>query len=325
MAPRAVAFALAALFLRSVVSVQPKELEDWLASANGLAMSRPDAAALASREWQTLTQCGVTIQTLADLKKAMYDPSGMDMPLKDVRSQILLLAEQHASPQDMLSLFDVLHSAYSKGSVALGLPLADAQAHAVDLVRRRTDADQLQALYKVMRNPAFRFDKATSQTLALKLAPAGADPGKFLATYSRTRSLDEATSDAIVGNLDGLVRRYAKDAKAYSAAEFLQYYPGTFLQEWLDAPMEQRVADDRRAYTAGEFAKHYGATGWHSKFVGAAEATQERLAPDGKAYRISEFQAHYADTWQQRWANAPELPCAECSPYAEEGGANIVI
>ena len=55
-------------------ALQQKELEDWFASSNGLAMSRSEASHAASRSWTSLAQCGVEVQTLQKLKDP-WDPS----------------------------------------------------------------------------------------------------------------------------------------------------------------------------------------------------------------------------------------------------------
>eukprot|EP00429_Kryptoperidinium_foliaceum_P006262 CAMPEP_0176023242 /NCGR_PEP_ID=MMETSP0120_2-20121206/11333_1 /TAXON_ID=160619 /ORGANISM="Kryptoperidinium foliaceum, Strain CCMP 1326" /LENGTH=314 /DNA_ID=CAMNT_0017356399 /DNA_START=24 /DNA_END=965 /DNA_ORIENTATION=- len=305
--------AVCCFLLATAAAVQPKELSDWFASPDGLAMTRQDAAALAAQEAQTLTQCGVTIRALSDLKATMYDPGHMDLPMKELRSQILLLAEQHASPADLGYLFDVLFSTYTHGGAGLGLPKLIAQQQAIELARLRTNPKDLQSLYGALLTPSFGINVKRAQDLALTLARAGADSKILIAAYPRTRNLDSAVASAVSSNLDGVVRRHAKDGKPYTALEFQSHYRD-WLSEWTDAPSEMHVAEDHKAYTAGEFATHYGNI-WESKFKSGAVATQMRLAADGKPYDMVEFQSFYTDSWQTRWAAAPELPCKECAPF----------
>lgn len=320
------------LLLRPAASVQPKELEDWFASSQGLALARPEAEALAAQQWQVLTQCGVTVPKLQALKDVMYDHKGMDVSMQQLRSELLPLAEQHAAPEKLGRLYTALSSGYTI-SGGLALDKAEAQLRAVDLVRHRAEPDELYALYRAMYGyGGLGFDQKSAQQTSIQLALAGADAGRFEDAYKQAKAkgasgpaaTTQAAGAAVASELSGLVRRYAKDAKPYTAAEFQQYYGQRWLDEWLAAPMELRVSSDRLARTASQFAKHYGSQ-WQDRYSASAEATQKRLAGDAKAYSMQEFQGYYGDSWQSQWASAPELPCSQCAPYAALGLADLLL
>jgi len=320
MAGRALRFVSVVAVLACAIAIDQKSLEDWFASADGLAMARGDARSLAQREWRTLTQCGVTITSLRNLKAVLYEHEGMDLGMADLRREILPLAEHHVSPQKLGSFYTALSSSYTL-SGGLALPKVEAQRTAISLVKDRAEPDQLYDLYKVMYGYyGLGFDQKTAQTLSIQQARAGADAAQFKETYAQKRDVQAAVKESINANMRGLIRRYAKDAKVYSAQGFQDYYGARWLPEWLDAPMELRVSSDGRAYTANQFAKHYGSN-WYARYGLAVEATQQRLADDGKTYDVKEFKDYYGDQWQGRWYDAPEAPCAQCKPFAS--GAEI--
>eukprot|EP00449_Zooxanthella_nutricula_P021169 CAMPEP_0198543382 /NCGR_PEP_ID=MMETSP1462-20131121/59635_1 /TAXON_ID=1333877 /ORGANISM="Brandtodinium nutriculum, Strain RCC3387" /LENGTH=316 /DNA_ID=CAMNT_0044273657 /DNA_START=77 /DNA_END=1023 /DNA_ORIENTATION=+ len=297
-------------------AVHEQDLEDWFASPYGLAMARSDARSLASKEWQTLTQCGVTIASLRGLKDVLYKHDGMDLDLAGVRREILPLAEHHAPPEKLDTFYRVLSSSVR----GLALAKVEAQGLAISLVKDRAEPDQLQDLYAAMfGSSGVGFDRNRARTLAIQQARAGADAVQFKRSYLSKRDEKAAVKESVNANMHGLIRRYAKDAKLYTAPGFQEYYGTRWLSEWLDAPMELRVARDGHAYTASEFAQYYGSQ-WFDEYRAAAEATQMRLANDGKAYNVQEFRGYYGDEWQRRWDDAAELPCTQCKPFGRGAG-----
>jgi len=308
-------------FVTSAWALQPKELEDWFASANGLAMSSSEAAREASRSWNSLAKCGVEISTLQALKDVLHDAGSIDLSLEEIRSQILELAEQHIKPDKLKQLWSALSGVYTFTG-GLQLPKAEAQAMTHLLALKRAEPEDLKALYKVMYGYyGLGFDRALAQSQSIQLAEAGADAAAYKDTYSATlqkgqqAALIEASKASVAKNLDGLVRRYALDGKVYTAAEFQQYYASNWLTAWIDSPMEKRLSTDRRAYTADQFSRHFGGS-WASLYQQRPEATQLRLAEDDHVYNMAEYQKYYGDQWHEKWSASPELACQECSPYA---------
>jgi len=306
-------------------------LENWFASPAGLAMSQSDAAALASQKWQVLTQCDVTVLTLQALKNAMSDKLGLT--LADVRQDILDLAEQHVVPDKLSNLFKALSSGYTL-SGGLGLPKVEAQQRAIDMSKARAEVGQLYDLYKAMYGfQGLGFDQKTAQQLSIQQCSAGADAGTFKSQYQQAlasgqipqRALQFAVTASVNSNLEGVVRRYAKDAAPYTSQGFQQYYgePG-WLFEWLAAPMELRVSSDSLAHSAASYQRRFGSQ-WKSRYTASAEAIQMRLADDGEQYSMRDFQKYYGDAWQTRWAKAPELPCTVCAPYMMEAAPPDVV
>lgn len=294
-------------------------------------MARPDAAALASRQWHILTQCGVTVKALQALKTQMYDHPGMDLGMARLRTAILPLATQHVTADKVGQLYTALSSGYTM-SGGLGLPKADAQDWALKMAPLRAEPDQLYELYKVMYGYfGIGFDQKTAQQTTIQLALAGADAAVFQDTYTQTKNqsassqmaTDKAIAASTIANLQGLVRRYAKDAHAYTASEFQQHYAAGWLVEWLDAPMEMRISDDRLAHTASQFKRHFGKA-WATKYRTGVEAIQMRLANDATTYTMQEYQKYYGDDWQRQWAASPELPCAQCAPFKERAAQLVV-
>jgi len=213
--------------------VQPRELEDWLASSDrGLAMSREEARSVASVQWSTLTQCGITIQTLQALKDVMYDHTGMDLGMSDLRQKLFPVAEQHISPGKLTQLYQALSSSYTF-SGGLGLAKAEAQSMTTDLALRRAEPDQLKALYQVMYGwNGLGFTQKDAQQTSIEQAVAGSNASQFYITYSAAvaagapsqYALTQSSIAAVKANLGGLERRYAKNAQPYTSTEFKQYY-----------------------------------------------------------------------------------------------------
>ncbi|CAE7518308.1 rps1 [Symbiodinium natans] len=302
-------------------ALQPKELEDWFASPSGLAMTTSDAAAAANQHWNALAQCGVEIRNLQALKDTLSDRNSIDLPLPDIRSQIIQLAEQHIASEKLQQLYRVLSSGYTL-SGGLALPKDEAQTMMHLLALKKAEPEQLKALYQVMYGySGLGFAKSVAQTTSIQLAQAGADASQFKATYLATvqkgqaAAITEASKAAVAHDLAGLVRRYALDAKPYTASEFLQHYgEGGWLDQWLDSPLEKRVSNDRQAYTANQFSRHFPGS-WEAMYKQSPEATQLRLAQDGKTYSMLEYQQYYGDQWHDQWSVSPELSCKECAPY----------
>lgn len=306
--------------LSPVWALQPKELEDWFASSSGLAMSPSDAQQEATRSWNALAKCGVEISTLQSLRDVLHDSSSLDLPLEVIRKQIIELAEQHIKADKLKQLYGALSGVYTL-SGGLQLPKAEAQAMTHLLALKRAEPDDLKELYKVMYGYyGLGFDRALAQAQAIQLAEAGADAASYKETYSATvqkgqqEALLEASKVSVAKNLNGLVRRYALDGKAYTASEFQQYYGAAWLSAWIESPMEKRLSTDRRAYTAAQFSRHFGRS-WASLYQGRPEATQLRLAEDDQVYKMAEYQKYYGDQWHEKWSASPELACQECSPY----------
>eukprot|EP00440_Ansanella_granifera_P045773 gb/GFBE01049584.1/.p1 GENE.gb/GFBE01049584.1/~~gb/GFBE01049584.1/.p1 ORF type:complete len:335 (+),score=66.44 gb/GFBE01049584.1/:1-1005(+) len=305
------------------VALQPKELEDWLASSEGLAMSRDEAAASTSQYWNSLAMCGVEIKQLQSLKDVLYDHSGIDLGMSELRSKLMTVAEQHVSPAKLAQLYQVLSTGYTLYG-GLALPKPQAQSLTIELAIRRAEPDQLKALYQVMYGySGLGFPQKQAQQSSIELAVAGADAAQFKATYS-ARVAQRATADmafedasfaAVSQNLQGLQRRYAADGALYTAPHFRDYYgQGAWLTPWGSSPLEKRMSSDRRAYTASQFSRHFRS--WQSVWEASQEATQVRLAEDGKPYTMLEYQQYYGSRWQEKWYMAPELACKECAPYA---------
>lgn len=323
------AFRAAALLFAAIAGlaagVQPKELQDWFASADGLAMTPSDAQALASQSWQTLTLCGVAVKDLQALRKVMGS-SGLDLDISRLRQEILLLAEQHVNPDKLGTFYTALTSSYTLYG-GLALSKSEGQQRALNLIKARGDPDQLYALYKVMYGySGLGIDQQTAQQLSIQLTFAGADADTFKSTYQANKDrgaspavcAQNASTAAINANLEGLVRRYSRDAVPYTGPEFQQFFGATWLTEWLNAPQEMRISDDKRAYTAAQFKRHIGSS-WSAKYRTATEAIQERQADDGKTYSIDQYKQYYGvNNWQPLWARSPELPCSTCSPYVAQ-------
>mmetsp|Transcript_41713 Transcript_41713/g.104813 ORF Transcript_41713/g.104813 Transcript_41713/m.104813 type:complete len:328 (-) Transcript_41713:135-1118(-) len=327
MVTRALACAVVAAALRPLLigAVQPKELEAWLVSPQGFGMSQPEAESLASQQWHTLTLCGIEVKDLQALKNVMFDTKGMGLDMVQLRKEIFPLAEQHVSPVKLGTMYTALTSSYTI-SGGLALPKAQAQETAITMLKSRAEPDELYALYKVMYGySGLGFDKTTAQRTAISLAIAGADANTFKTTYQQSKNIVLAQNAAVAAELSGLVRRYAKDAKPYTASEFQKYYGNDWFSEWSAGPMELHVSSDHRAHTASQFARHYGAN-WQTKYQASAEATQKRLASDGKVYTMLEYQSYYGNSWQTLWSASPELPCSQCAPFvAAAAPVDVVV
>jgi len=302
-------------------ALQQKELEDWLVSSNGLAMTASEAADAASQHWNALAHCGVEIRNLQSLKDTLSDKGSIDLSLPEIRSQIFLLAEQHVAGEKLQQLYWALSASYTLGG-GLGLPKDQARTMMHLLALKKAEPDQLRELYKVMYGYyGLGFAKSLAQTTSIQLAQAGANAATFKTTYlenakrGQSVAIAEASKEAVVQDLAGLVRRYALDVKPYTASEFLQHYgEGAWMNQWLDSPLEKKISNDRRAYTANQFSRHFPST-WEPMYKGSPEATQLRLAQDGKVYSMAEYQQYYGDQWHDKWNVSPELSCKECAPY----------
>jgi hypothetical protein len=319
-------------FLTRAFAATPQEYEAWFRASNGLAMSSSDAAAWARSYSANLAASGVTVPALQKLRDVMYSSSGLGLTLPVVRQNILLQAYEHASPEKLGALYNLLYGGWWT-SGGLSLPKSEAQSRALDLNLRRTEPELLKALYEVLYGTfGLQLPQAESQKTAIEQSAAGADPAKFKETYlsAKKKGLPpatctaEASREAVKANLQGLVRRHAKDTVPYSAAEFQSHYGDGWLNEWLSSPFEQRVAQDRFEYTAASFAEHYGSS-WVVQWANSKVATQVRVAQDGKHYTMKEFADYYRDAWQNLWDQAPEMSCLECAPYPAQGHEDIVV
>eukprot|EP00930_Biecheleria_cincta_P042381 TRINITY_DN29158_c0_g1_i1.p1 TRINITY_DN29158_c0_g1~~TRINITY_DN29158_c0_g1_i1.p1 ORF type:complete len:348 (+),score=78.54 TRINITY_DN29158_c0_g1_i1:58-1101(+) len=319
------------LAIQLVAALQPKELEQWLTSPTGLALSQADAEKVVHASVSALSQCGVGISQLQALKNVMYDHNGMDLDLPTLQLRVLPFAEHHVSPDKVQQLYQALSTGYTI-SGGLGLPKQQAQTMTLDLAWKRAEPDQLKMLYKVMYGyHGLGFDQKLAQQTAIELATAGSDANAYKAAYSQALSHGSSPADAreaaaraaVAADLDGLVRRYAKDAQPYTAEQFMQYYHANWLSEWTSGPLEKHVSLDGRAYSANQFSRHW--SNWHDKYQSSPEAVQLRLAQDGKPYTMKEFQQYYSNTWQEFWAQAPELACKQCAPYAEASLSYLAV
>merc|ERR1712032_856539 len=292
---------------------QPKDLANWLSSEDGLSLSSYAASALANQEYHALTLCGVTLKDLQALKDTMK--TKMDLGISaTVQNNLFVLAEQHVAADKLYNMFYYLSSSYTLHG-GLGLDKAQAQAMALSMTLARAEPDQLYDLYQVMFGyKGLGFDQKTAQTQAIQLALAGADAPTFKENYMKNKDLQKATLMSVSANLQGLVKRYAKNGQPYTVEEFQKYYPSDWIQEWLNGPLEKKVSTDKKAYTASSFSRHFG-TNWAAKYRNSEEATQVRLAKDGKSYTIPQFLTYYGNTWQTEFIAAPELACLECAPY----------
>lgn len=306
-------------------AVTPEELESFFVSSSGLALSRADAYALAKNEAGTLTRCGVTVSALKELKAVLYNSDVLDIGMSQLREKLLPLAKEHVAPERLTALYQTLYS-----STSMDLPKTDAQSRSIELAQRMAEPDQLKQLYDMLYSPSsLDLPKKDAQVNAIELTAAGADAGTLKVAFQQAKrlgrstdlALKEASAAAVSRNLDGLVRRYAKDGKPYTAAEFQTYYSEGWMAEWMAGPQEKHVADDSKAYYASEFSAHYG-TSWQSKWQASSVATQMRIADDGMTYNTDQFVQYYKDSWRSKWATSPEVPCGECSPYSQ---ADLVV
>eukprot|EP00930_Biecheleria_cincta_P014149 TRINITY_DN1228_c0_g1_i1.p1 TRINITY_DN1228_c0_g1~~TRINITY_DN1228_c0_g1_i1.p1 ORF type:complete len:312 (+),score=87.22 TRINITY_DN1228_c0_g1_i1:85-1020(+) len=303
-------FATVAALLGLAAAVTPEELESYFYSTSGLDLSRAEAHTLAMQEADSLTKCGVTVSDIKALAGVLYSTSYIDMSKAEIRQQLLPLAKQHIDPEELKNMWTALYSTSS-----LDLSKSECKSRSIELTKYRAEPDQVKALYDVLYR-SINLPKTQAQSDTLELAAAGCDPKALEASYKASRDLNSAKSSALRANLNGEAKRYAKDGKAYTLAEFQQYYGKDYFLEWLAAPAEKRVANDYKAYTASEFRMFFGSS-WESKFIAGLPATQMRIAEDGKIYDIAEFVQYYKDSWQKKWAAAPEVPCKECHAAKE--------
>jgi len=290
------------LALPFAVAVLPKELESFLYAPSGLDMPRQQAASVSSQMAPVLKEANVTITDLKRLKATLYNPSYLAFTVPELRSRLLVLAAQRLDPSELEQMYVTLYK-------QLDLTKQDAKLKSLELVRNKTDVSQLKTLYDKLA--AFQ-KKEEAKRSAMTLAAAGCDPAVFDKSYSSSKDVKDAGLSGIRAYLNGAVRRYAKDGKAYTASEFQSFYSEKWLSEWLVAPLEKKVANDKKEYTASEFKAFYEDS-WEKKWQAASISTQLRRANDGKAYGVGEFSSYYGDGWQAKWAHAPALPCVECA------------
>lgn len=290
-------------------AVQEPALTEWFQSMQGLSMSRSDAAALASKEAKTLSACGVTVPMLQALKDTMSSFSAMHMSMSEVRDNLLPLAYQHASPEHLAALYNTL-----SGFSDLGLPATEARAGTMKLASKHAEPYLLGPLFKTLSSwSSIGVPRSQAQQMAMDLTLAGADAEKLLESFnaaksrmSRDAALEVAVSDAVDANLAGLVQRYAKDGKAYTAKEFQIHYGNKWQTEWQAAPQQKRTANDGKDYLASDFLEFFS-TYWTSKWSAAPVAELRRIAKDGKTYTMGEFFQHYGDNWQEEWFKSYEM------------------
>jgi len=196
----------------------------------------------------------------------------------------------------------------------------EAQAEAGILAKDRVKPENVAGIYRLLRDrfDGFGMEQAEAQKFALQLAKAGVDKAtlqsKFkvlLAGKSRSASLAERV---FAESLEGRpwLRRHSSDTKLYTAEEFRQYFPTTWLSEWEAAIPEKRVARDGKAYEADEFQEFYWDT-WRSAWDASPVATQMKLSPeDGKVYSMQQYLAYYGKVWQTKWGQGSDAECKEC-------------
>lgn len=318
-------------FLTHAFAATPKEYETWFGSSyNGLGLSSSEAASLARTESAKLADSGITIPTLQKIRTVLYlSTDGLGLSMPEVRQWILPLAYAHASPEKLGALFKALWLSGCTG--CMQLPKSEAQSRAIELSLRQAEPEVLRALYQVLYI-GLGIPRTEAQKLAIEQAAAGADAATFKAAYAqaRTRGLSPtscaaiASREAVKATFQGLVRRHAKDAVPYTAAEFQIHYGDSWLNEWLASPFEQRVAQDGLEYTAVVFAEYYGSS-WVSHWASCKVATQVRIAPDGNKYSMKEFADYYKEDWQRLWDKAAETRCQECSPYPSQSSQDMVV
>merc|ERR1719469_15308 len=191
------------------------------------------------------------------------------------------------------------------------------------MAKLKVEVAELTSLYSQMTGWfGLGFNQSLAQETATLLAFAGADAANFAALYRKVapsggtaEAIRIASASAVNADLNGVIRRYAKDGVALYSHEFQSRYEKQWLMEWLASPEELHVSSDNLAHTAGQFFKQYG-TGWEIVWHATLEATQVRLGKDGEAYTMLEFQEFYSDAWQAAWREAPEVPCKQCGPFA---------
>eukprot|EP00437_Effrenium_voratum_P016210 CAMPEP_0181444646 /NCGR_PEP_ID=MMETSP1110-20121109/25178_1 /TAXON_ID=174948 /ORGANISM="Symbiodinium sp., Strain CCMP421" /LENGTH=318 /DNA_ID=CAMNT_0023568663 /DNA_START=62 /DNA_END=1018 /DNA_ORIENTATION=- len=310
------ALKLLLLSILGAAAITEDELYRWLYSSDGLNLGSADAKATAAREAPILTQCAVGVDDLTKLKAVLYSTSSLDYSMNTIRDILIPLAKQHVDPKELNSLFQKLYS--TKG---VDLSRTDAQSRSLELAKAYAEAGQVQELWNVLYSTnGVDLPKRDAQAKTLELAKAGCDPlalqNSFrAASGSKDDRLNQAVSSALRANLNGEARRYAKDGVAYDVKGFQDHYGAKALMEWADAPPEMRMAPDHKAYTASQF-RVYFTSNWERYWHAAPVATQRRLAEDGKAYDLPDFFSWYNsrhEDWQQKWEEAPELPCKECS------------
>merc|ERR1712086_147775 len=99
----------------------------------------------------------------------------LGMNVQMVCQCILLLAEQHVTPDKLTKFFAALSSSYTV-SGGLQLPTAAAQFNSVVMSSLRAEVNQLYALYKVMYGyGGLGFTQQVAQLWSLQLCLAGAD------------------------------------------------------------------------------------------------------------------------------------------------------
>ncbi|CAK9007044.1 Intraflagellar transport protein 122 homolog [Durusdinium trenchii] len=285
------------------VAIDQNELAQWAASSTGLNLMTSEAQQVAAKQAPVLTQCGVSVQNLKDLKDTMYQTSSLDLPMGRVRELIFDLAKQHVDPQALSSMFKTLWS-----NSGVDLMKSDAQSRSIELVKAYAEPIQVLELYKnLWSSQGVNLMKSEAQAKSLELGKLGCDPVGLLNSFraaqgSTQQRLDQASDSAIRANLNGEARRYAKDGSIYNAKEFQDYYHADYKKEWANGVLEKKIAPDGKAYTASEF-RIYFASSWEQQWHAATTATQQRLAEDGKVYSLSDFVQYYKDEWQSKFAS----------------------
>jgi len=313
--------ALLALFVAGAAAVSVDELSKWFESAEGFNYMSSDAQKLAQQEAPILTQCDVSVEDLASLKKVLYSTSSLDLSMDWCKNNLLSLAKQHVDPKELGKMYAVLYS--TRG---VDLPKSEAQSRSIEMVKAYAEADQVQALFDFLYSMrGANLFKSEAQAKTLELGKAGCDPVALTNSFAaaqgtKEQRLQQATSSAIRANLNGEVKKYAKDGQIYTAKEFQDYYQDSYMKEWANGVPEKKMAEDWKAYTASQYRIEYQKY-WENYWHKASTATQRRLAEDGKVYTVPEFVQFYKDDWQTKWRAAPELPCQEC----HTGGAALVV
>lgn len=280
-------------------------------------MPYSQARELADQEAPKLTQCGITISQLQALRDVMYtvDTSkGLDMSVSQIQSNLLPVAYQQVSPENLLNLFRALYA-----TDGVDMSKMDSQSRSLELAKKKVDSDTLSKLFRSLYAPSqIDLPKKDAQANALELSLSGANSTQLWLAYqgfqrmgkSKQLALQAAIPEAILAGFHGFARRHAQDAKPYTAAEFQTYYGANWVSQWASAPQEERVANDHHAYDIADFLNFYKDS-WY--WTQAKTATQKRLAEDKNAYNMEEFYQYYGNAWQQKWMAAPVLPCVECS------------
>lgn len=275
-----------------------------------LGMPHPDEKRM-EEEAYVLDTCAITLANLTSLANVLE--YRMDWSKSDLQSDILKIAEQKIHAEHLLRMYTVLtdHTGMnmSEGHTASFRALELLEAHAIP--------NQVEELYKVLREIKAVPNEKEAGAKAIELARAGCDAAELKKEYeddtTHLHDLSSAVKSAVRRNLYGYQERYDKTGKLRTAAEFQTVYKDAWLGVWLKAPQEERVYE-HEPMTLSEFHIAYSdATGlpWHVRWLTREEVTLRRFGEDGPV-NLTTYIAHHGDSWQEMWSSLPEMPCEEC-------------